>query len=137
MLKVFTFDIEANGRRELNVGGKDKENSWEAEVTEVHCIVIRCKLSKKVWRYVSNPMVVEQCDGSLTDGWNHLMTAMLLIAHNGIDYDMAVLRRLESTHREEYAKFLKHLGASPLDYLTAKDNRFIAKKARRLVTLLV
>ncbi|MCH8044289.1 MAG: LamG domain-containing protein [Planctomycetes bacterium] len=53
------------------------------------------------------------------------------------DLAMAVLRRLESTHREEYAKFLEHLGASPLEYLTAKDNRFIAKKARRLVTLLV
>lgn len=94
MLKVFTFDIEANGRRELYVGGKDKENSWVAEVTEVHCIVIRCKLTKKVWRYVSNPTVVEHCDGSLIDGWNYLMTALLLIAHNGIDYDMAVLRRL-------------------------------------------
>jgi len=94
MPKVFTFDIEANGRRELNIGGKDKENSWEAEVTEVHCIVIRCKLTKQVWRYVSNPTVVDQCDGSLIEGWNHLMTADMLIAHNGVDYDMAVLRRL-------------------------------------------
>jgi len=92
---ILGFDIEANGLRELYLpSGKDKAEKWEAEVTEVHCIVIRDALTNQVWRYVSNPTVVDECDGSLIGGWNHLMTADLLCGHNAIDYDMPVLRRL-------------------------------------------
>ena len=95
MATVLSFDIEGNGRREMFIpDGKDKENRWEPEITEVHCICIRDVDTDEVWRYVSNPAVVKVCEGSLVDGWQHLMSADLLVAHNGIDYDMPVLRRL-------------------------------------------
>ena len=94
---VLGFDVEANGRRELFIpSGKDKETRWEREVTEIHCIVTRNLVTDEVKRFVSNPTVVSKCDGSLMDGWAYLMSADLLIAHNGIDYDMPVLRRLQA-----------------------------------------
>lgn len=94
-MNLLVFDIEGNGLREIFIpSGKNNRDKWRPEISEVHCICLRDALTDQVWRYVSNPTVVDKSEGTLLQGWNHLMTADLLIAHNGIDYDMPVLRRL-------------------------------------------
>lgn len=94
-MNLLVFDIEGNGLREIFIpSGKKNRDQWRPEITEVHCICVRDAITNQVWRYVSNPWVVEQSDGDLWQGYVHLMMADLLIAHNGIDYDMPVLRRL-------------------------------------------
>ncbi len=89
------FDIEANGRREVYLDKKNKQVVIDPEVTEVHCICIRQFGTNKVWRYVSSPASLDiKTHGTLEQGVAHLRRAGVLVAHNGIDYDLPVLRRL-------------------------------------------
>lgn len=87
------FDIEGDGLREVRLGAKGKIHD---EVSKVHCLCIRDLDTKQSsWFFddtpEGRPLIYS---GTLLDGWGMLMSADLTIAHNGIDYDMPVLRRL-------------------------------------------
>lgn len=90
-MKRLAFDIEGNGPREVTIN--KKKEAW-LEVTEVHCICTKDIDTGEARRYVSNPAAVEESDGTIAEGFTYLMSADLLIAHNGTDYDYPVLFRL-------------------------------------------
>lgn len=68
---VGVFDIEA-------------DNLWY-DITKVHCIWIQCPVTDNAWGY--RPHEIE-------DALNHLMKLDVIIAHNGIDYDVAALQKI-------------------------------------------
>lgn len=69
--KVGVFDIEA-------------DNLWY-DITKVHCIWIQCPVTMNSWGY--RPHEIE-------DALRHLMELDVIVAHNGIDYDVAALQKL-------------------------------------------
>jgi DNA polymerase I len=71
-MKTFVFDIEANSQ-------------YVRQVTKVHCLVVMDADTEEMWSY--GPSEIEQ-------GIAKLQEAERIVAHNGIQYDAAVLRRL-------------------------------------------
>ncbi len=88
-MTTLAFDIEANGLREVNI---NRKHEAEEEVSKVHCLCIRNVNTNAHARFTDEPGY--WMAGTLLEGWNALMRADVLVAHNGIDYDMPVLRRL-------------------------------------------
>jgi hypothetical protein len=88
-MQWLAFDIEGDGHREVNI----KDGNLSEEVTKVHCICIRDVRTGEEW-WFTDDVGFPQADGTLADGFAMLMGADLIIAHNGTDYDMPVLRRL-------------------------------------------
>lgn len=89
-MTTIAFDIEGDGLREVRI---DKAGTVHDEVSVVHCICIR-DVDTNEARWFGDILGFPNRSGNLLDGWHMLMSADLLIAHNGIDYDMPVLRRL-------------------------------------------
>jgi DNA polymerase I-like protein with 3'-5' exonuclease and polymerase domains len=69
--KRLVFDIETNG--------------FYYEVTKVHCIVVQDFDTREIYRFYGR---------SLREGVEFLSTADVLIAHNGVKYDLPVLNKL-------------------------------------------
>lgn len=81
MQKCYVFDIEANGLDEVKLDGSD----IQAEATVVHCACVIDPKTKDVWLF--DPSNIDQLPAKLNE-------ADLLVAHNGIKYDVPVVSRL-------------------------------------------
>lgn len=69
--KVGVFDIES-------------DNLWY-DITKVHCIWVQCPVTMNSWGF--RPHEIEDC-------LRFLQTFDVLVAHNGIDFDIAALQKL-------------------------------------------
>ncbi len=88
-MTTLAFDIEGDGLREVYI---NKKGEVADEVSKVHCLCIMDVNTNEQWRFTDQFGYWQ--NGTLLDGWDMLMRADLLVAHNGTDYDMPVLRRL-------------------------------------------
>jgi DNA polymerase I-like protein with 3'-5' exonuclease and polymerase domains len=82
-MKIYVFDIEANGLDEVTINSQTKSVMQEATV--VHCAVVHELGTDNWWRYT--PDNIHELPSKLNE-------ADLLVAHNGINYDVPVVSRL-------------------------------------------
>lgn len=110
--KVRLFDIETNGLMKYSV----IPGLTEAEVvTKVHCIVIHDYHSNWYRRYRAD------IPGDIEKALEVLMESDLLVAHNGIKYDIPVLELLYPHFKIDKKKVLDTLVLSRLLYADIKD----------------
>lgn len=98
-MKTILFDLETNGLYH--------------ETTEIHCCVAYVLEEEKYYKFASKPL--KGVDGNIDDMYNFLSTATTLIAHNGIKFDLPVLRKLNWTW-DYNGKVLDTLIISKLKY---------------------
>lgn len=95
------FDIETDGFLE--------------DVTKIHCLVIRDTEDNKVYEYVfSKPYERDE-------GLGHLESGDILIGHNAIKYDLAVIKKLYPTFTIKEDKVVDTLVLSRLIYSDLRE----------------
>lgn len=77
MNQTLICDIEANGLLD--------------SATTIHCLVVQDYITGKMYTFHDNPQL--DCDGDLLDGVSMLQTADTIIFHNGIGYDIPMLKK--------------------------------------------
>ncbi|AJT60827.1 DNA polymerase-like protein [Ralstonia phage phiITL-1] len=110
--KVRLFDIETDGLMEYSVIPGVTES---AVVSKVHCIVIHDYHAHWYRRYRSD------VPGDIERGLEVLMESDLLVAHNGIKYDIPVLELLYPHFKIDRKKVLDTLVLSRLLHANIKD----------------
>ena len=108
-MKLRLFDIEANG---LQKHSCTAENG-ATPVTKVHCIVIYDYEEEKYYRF--DPT-------QLKEALAMLMDSDVLVAHNGIKYDIPVLEELYPEFQFPHEKVLDTLTLSRLLYSDIKES---------------
>lgn len=99
--KRLVFDLEADGLLK--------------EATKVHCIAIANADTGDIWSY--GPDEIEK-------GLQELYDADVLIAHNGIGYDLPLLRKLHNWNRRPGCRVIDTLVVSRLVYPNVKQEDF-------------
>lgn len=97
------------------------------DVTTIHCGVCYVVEENKYYSFTSRP--IKGSSGSIKDMLKLLQKATLLVAHNGVKYDNAVIRKLYNIDLFTSTKYFDTLIASQLRYpnmlLIDNNNKYI------------